>query len=195
MRKYDEEAKITEAQTGYVIDVLLATSDDPIDEVATETFKAWRPGDPKKDNGVLLVIQPNFPRGERKVRLQVGTGVRLSAETAKDIMKNTIGPLINGTDEVRTAVGAGLLALSKALGADADKGLAALDAGTDASGPASVVPAAPTPPAPSGPVASGSDDDDPAGVLWKVLGGLVVAVLAYVAFMFAKSKKGDGTSS
>src|ERR1700683_5259469 len=132
LRKYDEESQIISAQTGYVVDVLLATNDDPIDEVTSETFKAWKPGDPKKDNGVLLVIQPNFPRGERKVRIQVGTGVKLSAADAKDIMKNVIGPLINGTDQVRTAVGAGLLALGKALGADEEKVLAGVgaDAGT-----------------------------------------------------------------
>jgi uncharacterized protein len=188
LRKYDEESQIIEAQTGVVVDVLLATNDDPIDEVTSETFKAWQPGDPKKNNGVLLVMQPNFPRGERKVRIQAGAGVRLSEADAKDIMKNVIGPLINGTDQVRTAVGAGLLALAKALGADEEKVRAGIaDAGSDAGGQAVVIsqPALPAPP-------PQPSDDDPAGVLWKVLGGLVVAVGAYVGLMWLRSRASDG---
>ncbi len=66
--KVDEAAEIIKIQTGFIIDILLAASEEPIDEIADETFKAWAPG----DKGILLVLQPNFPKGQRKARLQVG---------------------------------------------------------------------------------------------------------------------------
>ncbi len=136
IRKIDEEADIAQTQTGYVIDILLAPSDDPIDEVASETFQAWKPGDPGKDNGILIVLQPNFPRGDRKVRMQVGTAVqgKISATKARDILRNTIGPLINDTDQIRTGIAAGVAEITATLTAGgssalSDAGLVAVDGG------------------------------------------------------------------
>ncbi|MGO8991790.1 MAG: TPM domain-containing protein [Polyangiaceae bacterium] len=189
-RKINEEADIAQSQTGYVIDILLAPSDEPIEEISTETFQAWKPGDPKKDNGILLVIQPNFPRGQRKVRLQVGKGVEaaLPAAKASEIMRNTIGPLVNGADEIRTAVASGVLELAKTLGADVSLGLPP-DAGPDAATPDGAASGALAPTA-GGTGGSGQagGGEGPAGMLWKVLGGFVGLVLAYVGLMWVRER-------
>jgi uncharacterized protein len=187
IRKINEEAEIARIQTGYVIDVLLAPSDEPIEEISNETFQAWKPGDPKKDNGLLLVIQPNFPRGQRKVRLQVGKGVEaaLPASKANDILRKVIGPLINGADEVRTAVATGVLELARVLGADESVGLPPEAAAVDASaalGDASAVTSPPAAPPVSG------DTGSPGGMLWKVLGGFGALVLLYVGIMWVRGQ-------
>jgi uncharacterized protein len=186
IRKINEEADIAQNQTGYVIDVLLAPSDEPIEEISAETFQAWKPGDPKKDNGLLLVIQPNFPRGQRKARLQVGKGVEaaLPASRANEILRGVIGPLINSGDEVRTAVASGVLALAKVLGADESMGPAADAGGDAAASPAGALPET-SPPPPGAPQAAG---EAPAATLAKVLGGFLLLVAAYVAVMWLRSR-------
>jgi uncharacterized membrane protein YgcG len=177
-RKVTEQSKVAEAQTGYVIEVILAPNDAAIDEVASETMKAWAPGDPTKENGVILAMQPNFPRGERKVRIAVGRGVRLTEKTAKSVMKDTMGPLINGTDEVRTAVASGIIELAKALGADANKSqLLLVDAGPDGSA-VSLAPssdlAAPPPATTKIAAVPSAPPDEGNGMFWMVLGVLIV---------------------
>jgi uncharacterized protein len=186
IRKINEEIEIAQNQTGYVIDVLLAPSDEPIQEISAETFQAWKPGDPKKDNGLLLVIQPNFPRGQRKARLQVGKGVEgaLPASRANEILRGVIGPLINSGDEIRTAVASGVLALAASLGADEPVGSAA-DAGGDAAAPP--VGTLPQPSAPP-PVAPQAAEESSATTLVKVLGGFLLLVVAYVGIMWLRGR-------
>jgi uncharacterized protein len=189
IKKIDEAAEIARSQTGFVIDVLLAASDEPIDEVSRETFQAWKPGDPVKDNGVLLVIQPNFPRGERKVHLQVGKGVegKLTEAKAKELMATVIGPLINQSDEVRTAVAAGVMGIAEALGAKG--GAASADAGAGADASVSGVSAAATASAAAPETRPGTADDDAGSLVLKGLGGLVAIVLAYVGFMWLRGAR------
>lgn len=120
VRKLDDEASVATIKTGFVFEVLLAKGDDPIDEVASETFAAWKPGDPGKDNGILLVLQPNFPKGERKARLEVGKAVQglITPAKARDVLRDTIGPLMNGSDQVRAAVAEGIQAIARIVGSD-----------------------------------------------------------------------------
>jgi uncharacterized membrane protein YgcG len=191
-RKISEESEIARMQTGFVIDVLLAPSDEPIDEIASETFKAWKPGDPAKDNGILLVIQPNFPRGQRKVRMQVGTGVQSKINAAKgtEILRNVIGPLINDTDQIRTAIASGVQEIAKTVGADESVGL------PDAGRPLAIVDASATAaPAPSasGPAsvpAVPSKDEGGGSSIAIVLALVVVIGVGYVLV----SRMGRGKS-
>ena len=178
IKKIDEESEIAKTQTGFIIDVLLAPSEEPIDEVAAETFKAWKPGDPVKDNGILLVIQPNFPRGERKARMQVGTGVqsKLTAAKGTDILRNVIGPLINNSDQIRTGIAAGVMEIAKALGATPvavhfDDGVSDASASSAPASSAGVVHVAAVPAPTEG-----------LGMLWVVLGGALAVALGYLAF-------------
>jgi uncharacterized protein len=188
VRKINEEAEIAQTQTGYVIDVLLAKSDEPIEEISAETFQAWKPGDPKKDNGLLLVFQPNFPRGKRKVRLQIGKGVEaaLPASKANQILREAIGPLLNGGDEVRTAVAAGVFELAKALGADESVGQVANGVVvTDASALSGAAP--PMTLAPPVPRQSG---EAPPGTLWKLLGAGFVLAAACGGLFWLRNRGG-----
>ncbi len=67
------QLEATRLQTGYVIDALVAGSLEgaSIDDVAFQTFQTWKPGDAKRDNGVLIVVAPN----RRQDRIEVGKGV------------------------------------------------------------------------------------------------------------------------
>jgi uncharacterized protein len=196
VRKINEEAEIARIQTGYVIDVLLAPSDDPIEEITAETFQAWKPGDPAKDNGLLLVIQPNFPRGQRKVRLQVGKGVEgaLSSSKASDILRNRIGPLLNGGDEIRTAIATGVLELANVLGADESAGLPDGGAGDASTRMIVLVGDASAASAPLKPASPAVDADGPGSTLWMALGGFAAVVLGYVGFMWMRGRAGGKTS-
>ncbi len=184
VKKVDEAAETVRMQTGFVIDVLLATTDEPIDDVANATFQAWKPGDPTKDNGILLVIQPNFPRGERKVRLQVGKGVqdRMSPAKAREIMHDIVGPLINNTDQVRTAVASAVLEISKTVGGDLTPPV--VDAGSAALAPALAPALAASPPPESGVGQS----------LAVVIGVFLAVILAYVAFQWLRSRSKESRS-
>jgi uncharacterized membrane protein YgcG len=211
IRKIDEEAEIARIQTGFVIDVLLAPSDEPIDEIASETFKAWKPGDPAKDNGILLVIQPNFPRGQRKARLSVGTGVesKITPAKGKELLRSVIGPLINDdSDQVRTAIASAVMQIAKTLGADEssvrplDLELPPVDAGAAKAGDASIPSVAPAP-TPSAPAASGPPEGPPekplGGGMALALGALIVIVLGGVVYrrtrLSAKVSKGSRPQS
>jgi uncharacterized protein len=180
-QKIDEECEIARTQTGFVIDVLLTEGDEPIDEVASETFKAWKVGDPGKDNGILLVVQPNFPHGQRKARLQVGKAVeaKITPAIGSDLLRNKIGPLLNNSDLVRAAIADGVVEIAKAVGADVDETVRPPLADASAAAAASGASAGAKPAAPG----QGSHEDgEGGGVLWIALGGAVVAVLGYLGF-------------
>jgi len=186
VQKIDEAAEVARLQTGFVIDILLATNDEPIDEIADETFKAWAPGEPGKGNGILLVLQPNFPKGQRKARLQVGSALegRLTPAKAKSILRDDIGPLFNGTDQIRQVVAGSVQEIAKAVGADLTP--APVDAGPVKLAPAPSRDVAP-PPAPA------SSSEGVGGTLAMVFGGFIVLVLAYVAFERLRPK-GKGSA-
>jgi uncharacterized protein len=90
---------------------------DDIENVAFTTFRAWKLGAGKQDNGVLVVIAPV----ERKARIQTGKGVEgaLPDLLANDIIRGKIRPnLTPGSENYRAAVDASTDAIIAAL----DKG-------------------------------------------------------------------------
>lgn len=63
---------------------------EPVEDVAYQTFKAWRLGDAAKDNGVLFVWAP----AERKVRIETGRGIgdRLTDVGSSRILREVVTP-------------------------------------------------------------------------------------------------------
>ena len=140
--------------------------------MADEVFQAWKPGDPGKDNGLLLVFAPNFPAGERKVRLAVGKGVGLSETKAKSVLFETIEPRINSSD-VRGAVASGVAELARALGGDVER-----DAGVDGGSPVAT----------SAPRRSGADSGS-ASALGGLIGfGVVIFGVVAAAAWYVRSR-------
>ncbi len=82
-----------------------------IDDVAYETFQAWKIGEKGLDNGVLLVIAPN----ERKIRIETGRGVgsEITDVDAAAII-SLIKPPLKG-DRFREAILAGADAIEAKL--------------------------------------------------------------------------------
>jgi uncharacterized protein len=177
VRKLDDEASVATIKTGFVLDVLLAKGDEPIDEVASETFAAWKPGDPGKENGILLVLQPNFPKGERKARLQVGKAVQglITPAKARDVLRDTIGPLMNGSDQVRAAVAEGIQAIATIVGS-ADHAPPAADAA--APSPKAATSASPA----TGPTPSPEAEEGSSSALRVVLVSAVLVAVGLLAF-------------
>ena len=119
----NRQMEATRLQSGYVIDALVTGSLDgaSIDDVAYQTFQAWKPGDGKRDNGVLIVIAPN----ERQDRIEVGKGNEgaLTDLQTDDIRRKLIEPRLKDGD-VRGGIAAGADAIATTLMA-ADAGHAA----------------------------------------------------------------------
>jgi uncharacterized protein len=179
IRGLNEMCELLHTQTGYVVDVLVADKlgDASVQDAANETFQTWKPADPKKDNGILLFLAPNFPVGERKARIVAGTDVALTEAKAKEILFGVLEPKINGSD-VRAAVAESLAALDKAFGGDLSKGK---DAGAAAGDAGAATGAAPSP---------ASSDDSSGLLVWGLVGVLVVAV--GFAFVRTRGANGDG---
>ncbi|HEY2515863.1 MAG TPA: TPM domain-containing protein [Polyangiaceae bacterium] len=146
IRTFDQECEVFHSQTGNVLYVLLVPvlKDETIQDVTNEVFQAWKPGDLPKENGLLLVIAPNYPTGERKARLVAGKDVPITPAQAKDVLLSTIEPRLN-SDDVRGAVAAGIADLTQTLGSGAGRDAgAAKDAGAGASAPAGAPASAPS---------------------------------------------------
>jgi uncharacterized membrane protein YgcG len=191
LRKLDEEAEVAHNRTGFVIDVLLAKQDEPIDEVASQTFQAWKVGDPGKANGILLVFQPNFPRGERKVRLQIDKGAEplMTPLQVNDLLRGKIGPLMNGGDQMREAVATGVLEIARIVGPK--------DPNRVDGGPATAPPPSPTASAPPNPPGGGGslrDSEDSSPLRWIVAGG-ALAGLGFLAFRRFRGASKAGPNS
>jgi uncharacterized protein len=114
VRRFDEKlAAYRKCSTNHVV-VFIASSLDgsTIEDAAGATFKAWKPGDAKKDNGVLLMIAPE----ERKVRIEVGRGLegQLTDLQSNDILRQQVSPHLKANafdeavDDGTTAIGAAL---------------------------------------------------------------------------------------
>ena len=85
---------------------------EEIEPYANELFRAWKLGETKKNNGVLLLIAPK----ERKVRIEVGYGLEgtLTDAVSSVIISNAIAPrfkagdfnggVTRGVDDVITAL-------------------------------------------------------------------------------------------
>ena len=107
---------------------------EPVDDVAYKTFRAWKIGRKKEDDGVLLVIAPT----ERKLRIETGKGVGgvfTDVESAR-ILADKVKPHLKD-DATFTAIDEGTTAIGAALGGCA---MSAADAGAIAATRASPPP-------------------------------------------------------
>src|SRR5712692_7386337 len=81
------EPKLADLETKSGIQLVVATvaslEGQEIEPYANELFRAWKLGEAKKNNGVLLLVAPK----ERKVRIEVGYGLE---GTLTDALSNVI---------------------------------------------------------------------------------------------------------
>ena len=73
-----------------VIITVPTLEDQPIEDVAVNTFRSWGIGNKKTNNGVLILVAVN----DRKVKIEVGYGLEgaIPDVTCKDIIDNFITP-------------------------------------------------------------------------------------------------------
>lgn len=71
-------------------------NDNPIEDVAVSTFRAWGIGDKKKNNGILVLIAVQ----DHQVRIEVGYGLEgaIPDITAGDIIEKDIKPAFRAGD-------------------------------------------------------------------------------------------------
>jgi len=114
----NQQMEAIRLQSGYTIDAFVVKSleGESIDDLAFDTFAAWRPGQGTKDNGVLIVVAPN----DRVDRIEVGKGLEgaLTDLQTDDIRREQIEPRLKAGD-VRGGIAAGTAAIAGVLtGAD-----------------------------------------------------------------------------
>jgi uncharacterized protein len=94
------EAKSEELESKSGIQLVVATvkslEGDDIEPYANQLFRAWKLGEAKNNNGVLLLVAPN----ERRVRIEVGYGLEgtLTDALSKVIITNAITPRFKAGD-------------------------------------------------------------------------------------------------
>lgn len=110
---------------------------ETIEDVAYKTFRAWKVGRKKEDDGVLLVLAPT----ERKLRIEAGKGVggALTDVQSARILADHVKPHLK-VDATFAAIDEGTTAIGAALGGCA---MSAADAGAIAA--TRVARASPTP--------------------------------------------------
>ncbi|MGR7997450.1 TPM domain-containing protein [Xanthobacter sp. ZOL 2024] len=88
-----QEAK---ASDQFVVATVPSLEGQSIEEYANALFRAWRLGQAKANNGVLLLVAPQ----ERKVRIEVGYGLEgiLTDAVASAIIRNAIIPAFKAGD-------------------------------------------------------------------------------------------------
>jgi uncharacterized protein len=112
----DLERKLADLEQKSGIQLVVGTvsslSGEEIEPYANELFRAWKLGETKKNNGVLLLIAPK----ERKVRIEVGYGLEgtLTDAVSSIIIANAIAPrfkagdfdggVTRGVDDIITAL-------------------------------------------------------------------------------------------
>ena len=112
----DLEGKLADLEQKSGIQLVVATvpslGGDEIEPYANELFRAWKLGEAKKNNGVLLLIAPN----QRRVRIEVGYGLEgtLTDAVSSIIISNAIAPrfkagdfnggVTRGVDDIITAL-------------------------------------------------------------------------------------------
>ncbi|MFG1358051.1 TPM domain-containing protein [Xanthobacter pseudotagetidis] len=80
----------------FVVATVPSLQGTSIEDYGNRLFRAWRLGQEKKNNGVLLLVAPN----ERKVRIEVGYGLEgiLTDAVASAIIRNAIIPSFKAGD-------------------------------------------------------------------------------------------------
>ena len=112
----DLERKLANLEQKSGIQLVVATvpslDGQEIEPYANALFRAWKLGEAKKDNGVLLLIAPK----ERRVRIEVGYGLEgtLTDAVSSLIIRNAIAPrfkagdfnggVTRGVDDIITAL-------------------------------------------------------------------------------------------
>ncbi|MBV8440457.1 MAG: YgcG family protein [Hyphomicrobiales bacterium] len=112
----DLERRLADLEQKSGIQLVVATvsslQGEEIEPYANELFRAWKLGETKKNNGVLLLIAPK----ERKVRIEVGYGLEgtLTDAVSSVIISNAITPrfkagdfnggVTRGVDDIITAL-------------------------------------------------------------------------------------------
>ena len=78
--------------------IVKTLNDQPIEDVAVNTFRAWGIGNKKTNNGVMLLIAID----DRKVRIEVGYGLEgaIPDITCNDIIENDIKPAFKQNDYI-----------------------------------------------------------------------------------------------
>jgi uncharacterized protein len=88
----DRELEDYQRQTGHQIVVWIADTvgDQPLDEFATSTFKAWQIGQKGKDDGLLMVVLAR----DRKIAIEVGYGLEAQVPDAiaSRIIRDVMAP-------------------------------------------------------------------------------------------------------
>ena len=79
-----------------VVATVASLEGEEIEPYANELFRAWKLGEEKKNNGVLLLVAPN----EHRVRIEVGYGLEgtLTDAMSKIIIANAIAPRFKAGD-------------------------------------------------------------------------------------------------
>src|SRR5271157_2756939 len=112
----DLERKLTDLEQKSGIQLVVATvpslGGEEIEPYANELFRAWKLGEAKKNDGVLLLVAPK----ERRVRIEVGYGLEgtLTDAVSSLIIANAIAPrfkagdfdggVTRGVDDIITAL-------------------------------------------------------------------------------------------
>ncbi len=112
----DLERKLADLEQKSGIQLVVATvpslGGDEIEPYANALFRAWKLGEAKKNNGVLLLVAPK----ERRVRIEVGYGLEgtLTDAVSSIIISNAIAPrfragdfnggVTRGVDDIITAL-------------------------------------------------------------------------------------------
>src|SRR5574337_2182898 len=98
--KADLEGKLSALEQKSGIQLVVATvpslGGQEIEPYANGLFRAWKLGEAKKNNGVLLLIAPN----EHRVRIEVGYGLEgtLTDAVSSIIIANAIAPRFKAGD-------------------------------------------------------------------------------------------------
>jgi len=94
----EQKLAALEAEDGTQIAILTVPSlqGEPIEEFSIRVAEAWKTGDEKRDNGVLLIVS----KGDRKVRIEVGYGLEgaLTDLESGRIIRGVIQPAFKSGD-------------------------------------------------------------------------------------------------
>ena len=102
----------------------------PLDDYGYRLGRAWGVGLTDVDNGALLLIAPNEPKGQRGPRIEVGRGLEgiLTDALASQIVRTEMLPRLKVSNDIAGAMTAGTDALIAQLRASPEEAQARTDA-------------------------------------------------------------------